>query len=192
MLEDTAPIRISSDFTIELWFHPNVIGGKQALFSKRAPVSTGNRPGLTVFLHGSMVKMMTYEDGGKGWITTASYGNPKQDPRLVCAGEACKVYIFRSGGNARIYINGIDRTMPKYKTCCPGDLNVPVDMFLGCQFYDKPEIRDVFDGTIHAIEYYDQAYLNRANPVRFPKNPFAFPLWRAPEKIPQAFKRGSR
>jgi hypothetical protein len=182
MLDGTGGIRFGQAFTLRARIKADIIGGKQSIFSKRVPLSTGNRPGLVLFLHGSMIKMMTFQDGGESWITTASLPNPKHDPRLINVGEEHEILIYRSEGNARIYINGIDRTHPKYKTCCPGDINCDMDIFLGCQLYDTPEISEPFTGKIRMIELYDEAYYSSASHVRYPNNPYSFPLNQLPQK----------
>lgn len=182
MLTDTGNIRLGNEFTLRARVKPDIIGGQQSIFSKRHPVSRGNRPGIVVFLDGSAVKVMTFEDGGKSWITSASYHNPRHDPRLICVGDEHEILAYRAGGNMRIYINGIDRTNPKYKTCCPGDINSDMNIILGGQIYDTPELSEPFTGSIRIVELYDQAFWNSASGIRYPKNPYSFPLWQLPQK----------
>jgi hypothetical protein len=101
---------------------------------------------------------------------------------VIHVGQKYELLIFRIGGKMRLYINGFDRTHPKYGTCSPGDINSEMDILLGGQLYDAPPLSEVFNGVIYWVELYDQAHLSGASPLRYPKNPFAFPLHQLPQK----------
>jgi hypothetical protein len=188
MVEGTKGIRFSDEFTIRFTFKPDIIGGKQAIFSKRVPLSIGNRPGMSVILHGSCIELMTFPDGGTHWITARTL------PRVVAVGQKYEVLVFRSGPLAQIYVNGFNRTNKKFQKCAPGSLNSDMEIIFGGQLYDTPELSEPFTGKIYSVEVYDQAYTSSASPLRYPKNPFAFPLKDLPEmkeryKLPIEIRR---
>lgn len=176
MIENSGGIRLSNDFTIKTVIRPNIIGGQQAIFSKRHPFSTGNRPGIFVMLRGSLIECLTFEDGSNSWITCRTVRE------AISVGQLFEVLIFRSGGDMEIYINGFRRTHAKYRKCAPGDLNCDMDILIGAQLYDEPPLSEEFTGTIYDLELYDQAYYSSASGLRYPKNPFVFPLRDLPQK----------
>lgn len=175
MIDGTAGIRFSDDFTLRAFIKADIIGGNQAIFSKRTPISTNNRPGLILMLRGSMIECLTFDDGAEQWITA------RTSPRCVSVGQKYEILLFRIGGAMQIYVNGFNRTHKRYQTCAPGNLNNDMDIIIGGQLYDVPVLQEEFTGKIYEIELYDQAYLSSASPLRYPRNPFAFPLRQLPE-----------
>lgn len=179
MIDGSGGIRLSNEFTIRAEIKPDIIGGIQAIFSKRHPRSTDNRPGILVSLRGALIECMTFENNAKSWITARTRRG------VIQVGQRYEILVFRIGGKMRIYINGIDRTHPKYKICSPGDINSDAPVFIGAQMYDQPELSEVFNGVISWVELYDQQYLTSASQIRYPINPYAFPASQLPEKIEQ-------
>ncbi len=174
MIEGTAGIRFSDEFTLRCTFKPDIIGGKQAIFSKRVPLSVGNRPGIAVLLHGSCIECMTFADGATHWITARTLS------RVVSVGQKYEILIFRSGPVIQIYVNGFNRTNKKFKNCHAGSLNSDMDIIFGGQIYDTADLTEKFTGKIYSVELYDQAKTSSASPVRYPTNPFVFPLKQLP------------
>lgn len=174
MVEGTKGIRFSDEFTIRTTIKADIIGGKQAIFSKRVPLSIGNRPGIAVLLHGSCIEFMTFADGATHWITSRTL------PRVISVGQKYEILIFRSGPICQIYINGFNRTNKKFKNCHSGSLNSDMDIIFGGQIYDTADLTEKFTGKIYSVELFDQAYTSSASPLRYPKNPFAFPLKQLP------------
>ena len=179
MIEGSGGVRIGQEFTIRAQFKADIIGGIQTIFSKRHPLSTGNRPGLIITLRGSLIECMTFEDNGKEWKTARSRRE------VVKVGQKYEILVFRKGPHADIYVNGINRTHPKYRKVWPGDLNSDMDVLLGGQLYDSPPLAETFNGVIYSVELYDDTYLSAASPIRYPHNPFAFPLSQLAEKKEQ-------
>jgi hypothetical protein len=176
MVEGSGRIRLSQEFTLRAQIKANIIGGHQAIFSKRHPISTGNRPGILVTLRGSLIECLTFENNAKSWITARTRRS------VISVGQKYEVLVFRSGSKMQFYINGINMTHPKYQTCSPGDINSDMDILIGAQLYDAPPLSEEFNGKIYSVELYDQAHLSAASPIRYPKNPFAFPLAQLPQK----------
>ena len=176
MIENSGGIRMAEEFTIRAQIKANTIGGIQTIFAKRHPVSTGNRPGVLVTLRGSLIEFMTFQNNGKEWKTARSRRE------VIKVGQKHEVLIFRAGARVDIYVNGINVTHPKYTTCWPGDLNSDMELFIGGQLYDKPPLAEVFNGKIYSVELHEMARLSAASPIRYPHNPFAFPLQDLPEK----------
>lgn len=176
MIENSEGLRLSSEFTIRTLIKADIIGGQQAVFSKRVPLSTGNRPGIFVMLRGSLIECLTFENNSDSWITCRTVRE------VISVGQKFEILIFRSGKNMEIYINGVKRTHPKYKTCSPGDINADAPIFVGAQLYDTEPVSEVFTGKIYELELYDQAYYSSASALRYPKNPFVFPLRELPQK----------
>lgn len=179
MIENSGGIRIAEEFAFKSFIKADIIGGIQTIFAKRHPISTGNRPGLLITLRGNLIECMTFANNAKKWITTRTIRG------VVEVGQKYEILVFRVRENMRIYVNGIDRTHPKYRVCSPGDLNSDMEVFLGAQLYDAPPLANQFVGRIYSVELYDQAYFSAASLVRFPRNPFAFPLSQLPEKKEQ-------
>lgn len=170
MIDGSGPVRMSEEFTIRAQFKANIIGGIQTIFAKRHPLSVGNRPGVLVTLRGSLIEFMTFENNGKEWKTA------RTRREVVKVGQKYEVLVFRAESRVDIYINGINVTHPKYTKCWPGDLNSDMEVILGGQLYDKPPLAEVFNGKIYSVELHDIARLSAASPIRYPHNPFAFPL----------------
>lgn len=189
MIEGSGGLRFSQDFTLRAQIKADIIGGHQAIFSKRHPLSTGNRPGLLVTLRGSLIECLTFADGADSWITARTIR------KVIEVGQQYEVLVFRSGDNMSIYINGINRTHPKYKTCSAGDINSDMDIILGGQLYDAPPLTEVFNGRIYTVEWWNQAFISSASRVSYQKNPYAFPLRQLKQKteelkLPFKFERG--
>ena len=113
---------------------------------------------------------------------------------MIAVGEKYEILIFRSGPIIQIYINGFNRTNKKFQKCHPGSLNSDMAIVFGGQVYDTAELSEPFTGKIYSVELYDQAYNSSASPLRYPKNPFAFPLQKLPEmkerlKLPIEIRR---
>ncbi len=176
LIEGSKGIRIPQEFTIRAQIKANIIGGIQSIFVKRHPLSTGNRPGILVTLRGSLIEFMTFENNGKDWKTA------RTRREVIKVGQKYEVLIFRDGSRVDIYVNGINVTHPSYTTCWPGDLNCDMEIFIGGQLYDAPPLAEVFNGKIYSVELHDMARLSAASPIRYPHNPFAFPLKDLPEK----------
>lgn len=179
LIEGSGRIRLSNEFTIRTQIKADIIGGIQAIMSKRHPLSVGNRPGILVTLRGSLIECMTFEDNGKSWITARTVRE------VIKVGQKYEILIFRIGGKMRIYINGIDRTHPKYGKCSAGDINSDMDIIFGGQLYDSPPLSELFTGVIYWVEVYDTQLMSSASAIRYPVNPFAFPLSQLPEKKEQ-------
>ncbi len=179
MIDGSGGIRFSNEFTIRAQIKADIIGGIQAIFSKRHPRSTDNRPGILVSLRGALIECMTFENNATSWITARTRRG------VIEVGQKYEILVFRIGGKMRIYINGVDKTHPKYGTCSPGDINSDMDILIGGQMYDRPELSEVFNGVIYWVELYDQEHLSSASAIRYPRNPFAFPASQLPEKIEQ-------
>ena len=177
MIEGTKGIRISSEFTLKAEIKANIIGGIQTIFSKRTPLSTGNRPGIIFTLRGSLIECMMFANNAQAWITARTVRN------VIKVGQKFEILVFRAGERLRIYVNGIDRTHPRYGKCSPGDVNSDMDIIIGGQIYDTPELSEPFAGKIYSVEYYDVAHVSAASPLRYPHNPFAFPMAQLPRKI---------
>ncbi len=189
MIEGSGGIRLSNDFTLRAQIKADIIGGHQAIFSKRHPLSVGNRPGILVTLRGSLIECMTFANGADSWITARTLR------KVIEVGQKYEVLVFRSGTNMRIYINGLDRTHPKYHTCSAGDINSDMDIILGGQLYDAPPLSEEFNGRIYTVELWRQAYMSSASHIGYPRNPFAFPLRQLKEKteelkLPFKLERG--
>jgi len=167
MLEDTRNLRLGADFTIKALIKPDIIGGKQSILSKRVPVSKGDRPGIIILLHGSCVEFMTFAAGDKGWITARTI------PKVIMVGQKYEILTYRAGNEARIYVNGIDRTNPKYNKASPGDIDCDMYAFVGMQLYNSPTVeREPFVGKIFMVGMYqDKAYFDDAKSIRFQQNP---------------------
>ena len=176
MIEQSAGMRIGNEFTLRAEIKANIIGGIQTIFSKRTPLSTGNRPGLIVTLRGALIECMTFQNNGTTWKTARTVRG------IIKVGQKYEILVFRDGEHLDIYVNGIKRTHRRYKTVWPGDLNSDMDIFLGGQLYDSPPLSEQFTGKIYFVEFYDLAHLSGASPLRYPHNPFAFPLSQLPEK----------
>ncbi len=170
LIEGSGGIRFSNEFTIRTQIKPDIIGGHQAIFSKRHPVSVGNRPGILISLRGSLIECMMFPNNGKQWITA------RTQREVIQVGQKFEVLVFRIGGNMRIYINGVDKTHRRYGKCSPGDINSDMDILIGGQLYDAPPLSEVFDGVIYWVELYEMARTSRASAIRYPQNPFAFPI----------------
>jgi hypothetical protein len=177
MIPETAGVRVASDFTLKAEIRPFVIGGLQTIFSKRVPLSTGNRPGLVMRLNGSMVELLTFADGGDDWVVA------KTGREAISTGEYYKILVYRSGGKAKIFVNGIEKTDPKHNTAAVGDLNCDMDVFIGLQVYDTVAEREVMRtrGEIYMIGLYEDVYFNAAKPQSYQKNPNVIPLSKLPE-----------
>jgi hypothetical protein len=176
MIEGTGGIRFSNEFTIRTQIKADIIGGIQAIFSKRHPLSVGNRPGILITLRGSLIECMTFQNNGESWITARSIRN------VIEVGQKYEILVFRIGGKMRIFINGADRTHRRYGTCSPGDINSDMDVLIGGQLYDAPPLSEVFNGVIYWVELYEMARMSRASRIRYPQNPFAFPLSQLKQK----------
>ena len=170
LIAGSGGVRMAEEFTIRAQIKANIIGGIQTIFAKRHPLSIGNRPGVLVTLRGALIEFMTFENNGKGWKTA------RTRRKVIEVGQKYEVLIFRAGARVDIYVNGINVTHPKYTTCWPGDLNSDMDVILGGQLYDKPPLAEMFNGKIYSVELHDRARLSAASPIRYPHNPFAFPL----------------
>lgn len=176
MIEGSGGIRFSDEFTIRTQIKADIIGGHQAIFSKRHPVSVGNRPGILITLRGALIECLTFQNNASEWITTRTVRG------VISVGQKYEILIFRIGGKMRIYINGRDRTHRRYGTCSKGDINSDMDILIGGQLYDAPPLSEVFDGVIYWVELYDMARMSRASAIRYPKNPFAFPISQLDQK----------
>lgn len=176
LIEGTGKIRFSNEFTIRTQIKADIIGGHQAIFSKRHPLSEGNRPGILITLRGSLIECLTFENNANSWITA------RTRREVISVGQKYEVLVFRIGGKMRIYINGVDKTHPRYNTCSPGDFNSDMDILIGGQLYDEPPLSEVFDGVIYWVELYDMARVSRASRIAYPRNPFAFPLSQLQQK----------
>lgn len=170
LIDGSGPVRIPQEFTIRAQIKANVIGGIQTIFAKRHPISTGNRPGILITLRGSLIEFMTFENNGKDWKTARSRRE------VIKVGQKYEVLVFRAGPRVDIYVNGLNVTHPKYTECWGGDLNSDMEIFIGAQLYDTPELSEEFNGKIYSVELHDTARLSAASPIRYPHNPFAFPL----------------
>lgn len=179
MIEGTGGIRFANEFTIRTQIKADIIGGHQAIFSKRHPLSQGNRPGILVTLRGSLIECLTFENNSDKWITA------RTGRKVIEVGQKYEILIFRIGGKMRIYINGLDRTHRRYGACSPGDINSDMDIFIGGQLYDAPPLSEVFDGVIYYVELFDMARVSRASQIAYPKNPFAFPMSQLRQKKEQ-------
>ena len=175
MLVGTREMRFGQAFTIKAEVKCDVIGGKQVVISKRVPVSHGNRPGVILLLHGSCVELMSFEDGGDSWITARTYS------KVIKVGHKHEILAFREGKEARIYVNGIDQTNPKYDKIHAGDLNCDCDAFAGAQVYDKVAAQEPFKGRIFMIGAYEESYTQDARYIRLRRNPNVVPLSQLPE-----------
>jgi len=181
MLTDTKLVRIANDFTIKAVIKPDIIGGKQSIISKRVPLSKGNRPGVILLLHGRCIELMTFENNGKAWMTARTL------PKVIEVGQQYEILAFRAGNEARIYVNGFDRTNPIYNKVCPGDLSCEMDAFCGMQLYDEVKEKEVFVGKIFMIGLYDDAYFNDAAGIRYPRNPHVLSVEEARTAIPKKY-----
>ena len=63
LIRDSELAKFGDKFTIYAELRADIIGGKQTIFSKRTPVSEGNRPGVNLILEGSWITLMTFESG---------------------------------------------------------------------------------------------------------------------------------
>ena len=177
MIEGTASAKVGQAFTVRAEIRAFTIGGKQTIVAKRVPKSKGNRPGFILMLNGSSVEFKTFENGGEKWIVA------KTPQNTIRVGEFYKLLVFRSGEEASIYVNGIDRTDRKCNKVAVGDLNCDVDAFIGFQVYDKvAEQSPMLDGgRIYMIGVYNDIWVTAAKPETFEKNPNVIPLSKLPE-----------
>jgi hypothetical protein len=177
MIPATASAKVGQAFTVRADIRPFVIGGKQTILAKRVPKSKGNRPGFILMLNGSAIEFKTFADGDEKWITA------KTKRGTIKVGEFYKLLVFRSGNQASIYVNGIDRTDPKFNKAAVGDVNCDVDAFIGFQVYDvvreQQPMRD--GGKIYMIGVYNDIWISAAKPETFEKNPLVIPVSKLPE-----------
>ena len=190
MLEHTKEVRLGKDFTLRAQIKCDVMGGKQSIFSKRVPVSSGNRPGVVLLLHGSCIELMTFGDGDRAWITARTYTNRqakamRQAP-VIEVGQVYEVLAFRQGNEARIYVNGFDRTNPKFDKVSAGDIDCDMFAFAGMQLYDRPDLqREVFQGIIFMVGMYESACWSGASKIKYLRNPGVMGLTEFTERFPE-------
>lgn len=176
MLQGSGKLKVGNDFTLRAEIRPFTIGGYQTIFTKRIPVSHGNRPGFILMLNGSHVEFMTFADGDDQWHIA------KTAAKTIKVGEFYKIMVTRSGSMARIFINGVDRTDPVFSTAASGDINNDVDGFIGFQVYDILAEQEMFrdGGRIYMVGIYNDIWAG-SKPEVFAKNPNVISLDELPE-----------
>ena len=103
-LSGTQQIRLPQKFTILSICRVNFTGERHTIFSKRAPETYGNRPGVILQIHGSRVEFLSFGDGDRSWYMLTSQHH------VLKPGQNYEILAARNGRKGFIYVNGIEVT----------------------------------------------------------------------------------
>lgn len=153
------PITFADSFMIRTIVSLDFLAGRQVIFAKRVPFSIGDRPGVVLLFRGSAVEMLTCGEGDCVWTRA------RTERGRMLAGTRYEIVAIREGVHGRIYVNGIDRTHPRFSSASGGNVNCDADAFIGIHVYDGQKHQKLY-GDIEEIGLYNNAPYRSIKSVR--------------------------